>query len=99
MTRSRVPLLELRNADILRGGRRVLHGVNLRIEEGENVALLGPNGSGKSSLIRVLTRESYPDAELAQIWGRDDWHVSDLRFLLGIVTQDLQEFCKQEITA
>jgi iron complex transport system ATP-binding protein len=93
------PLLELRGADVLRGGRRVLCGVDLRIESGENVAFLGPNGSGKSSLLKVLTRETYPDAELCRIWGRDDWPVSELRFLLGIVTQDLQDFCKQEITA
>ena len=36
------------------GGRRVLHGVDVTIGEGEIVAVLGRNGAGKTTLLRAL---------------------------------------------
>ncbi|KYZ85756.1 ABC transporter [Alcanivorax sp. KX64203] len=37
------------------GAEPVLHGINLKIRQGEMVALLGANGAGKSTLMRVLS--------------------------------------------
>ncbi|MFC6013889.1 ABC transporter ATP-binding protein [Nocardia lasii] len=48
--------------DWSRGGRQVLHGVNIDPSPGETIGLLGPNGSGKSSLLRLLGGIDRPDA-------------------------------------
>ncbi len=44
------------------GNRRVLQGLNLKVESGEIVALIGVNGAGKSTLIRILSTLTRPDA-------------------------------------
>lgn len=48
------PLLTIRDARLRRGGREVLHGVDLDLAEGRVTALLGPSGSGKTSLLRAI---------------------------------------------
>jgi iron complex transport system ATP-binding protein len=91
------PLIECRNVTVFRGRTRALDRLTLSIDQGEHVAILGPNGCGKSTLIKTLTRECYPAVEeppsTLRIMGRDRWDVSQLRAMLGIVTQDLIADC------
>lgn len=47
-------LLELRGVEAGYGVFRVLHGVSLRVDEGEIVALVGPNGAGKTTTLRTI---------------------------------------------
>ena len=89
------PILELRDATLIRGGARVLDRLSLTIRRGEHTAILGPNGAGKTSLMRMLTLEDRPLASLdapapLRLFGRDRWDLIDLRRHLGVVTGDLE---------
>ncbi|HLZ94028.1 MAG TPA: ABC transporter ATP-binding protein [Candidatus Dormibacteraeota bacterium] len=48
-------VLELENVRAAYGPRRVLHGISLRVAEGEVVSLLGANGAGKTTTLRAIT--------------------------------------------
>jgi len=97
------PLLEFRNITVIKGdNKKVLDSVSITINMGENLAILGPNGAGKSSLIKTITREYYPvqhDNDFSfKILGEDRWNIFDLRFLLGIVSNDLQHLFTRDVT-
>lgn len=47
-------MLEVRGLELHRGGKRVLHGVDLVARPGEITALIGANGAGKSSLVMAV---------------------------------------------
>ena len=92
-----VPVLELCDATLVRGGTPVLNRVSLRIDHGQHTAVLGPNGAGKSSLIRMLTLDDRPLRHASnmngvpplRLFGEDRWDVEALRRRLGVVTGDL----------
>jgi len=87
-------LIELDRASVMRGQVKVLHGLSLRIAQGQHTALLGPNGCGKSTFIKLITRELYPLAQAdgtvaVKVLGQNRWQVDRLRSQLGIVAGDL----------
>ena len=48
-------ILEIRGIDTYYGLGHILHGLSLRVDEGEVVALLGRNGAGKTTTLRSIT--------------------------------------------
>jgi lipopolysaccharide export system ATP-binding protein len=53
------------------GGRQVVKGVNLQIEQGEVVGLLGPNGAGKTTSFYMIVGLVRPDSGRVLADGRD----------------------------
>jgi len=49
------PFLEIRNIEVGYGKLRALHGVSLKLGQGEVIALLGANGAGKSTTLRAIS--------------------------------------------
>ncbi|MCQ2070404.1 MAG: ABC transporter ATP-binding protein [archaeon] len=47
-------LLEIKDLHVEAGGREILKGVTMSLEEGETCVLFGPNGSGKSTLLSAI---------------------------------------------
>ena len=80
--------LELRQVNVARGERVVLHDIDLTIRAGEHVAILGPNGCGKSTLILAMTCQIYPifsPGMSVRIFGRERWDLTQLRKHFGVV--------------
>lgn len=69
---------------------RVLDRINLKIEEGEQVAFVGRSGAGKTTLVKLLIRFYDPTEGLVKIGGIDTKKIkkSDLRKLMGVVPQE-----------
>lgn len=67
-----------------------LRHINLRIPKGKTIAIVGQSGSGKSTLADMLPRFYDPTAGVITIDGipLNELSISQLRNLMGIVTQD-----------
>lgn len=69
----------------------VLKHVSFTLKKGETMAIVGPSGSGKSTLVDLLSR--FYDVRFGQITidgiSLNQYALSDLRGLFGIVNQDV----------
>ena len=79
-------LLLLRGVEAGYDHRTVLHGIDLRLDEGEVVALLGTNGAGKSTLLKSISGIVEADRGAIVLDGRDITHAPPNEIAaLGIV--------------
>lgn len=82
--------IEFRNVDFSYGDKQVLHHINLKLEKGKTVALVGSSGSGKSTLADMIPRFHDVTGGELLIDGVNirNYKISDVRKLMGIVTQE-----------
>jgi ABC-2 type transport system ATP-binding protein len=80
-------MVEVRALVVDRGGQRVLHGLDLTIEQGTVTGLLGPSGCGKSTLMRCLVGVQQLTSGGVRIAGAEAGS-KELRHRIGYVTQD-----------
>jgi ABC-type multidrug transport system fused ATPase/permease subunit len=68
----------------------VLYDVNLKIAQGERVALVGPSGAGKSTILSLLLRFQDPDKGAVLLDGHSlsEYAQRDLHLQMGIVLQE-----------
>ena len=58
--------IRLEAASVSLGGRPIVRGADLVIQNGERIGIIGPNGSGKTVLLSLLTGER--DADRGVVW-------------------------------
>ena len=82
--------IEYKDVHFAYGKEDVLKGVNLKIEKGKLIALVGESGGGKTTLADLLPRFYDATSGSIEVDGINikDYIISDLRGLMGIVTQE-----------
>src|ERR1700728_1172866 len=92
--------IEFKNVSFAYPGsrRKILSGVNMRIEPCERVALVGENGQGKTTIVKLLTRLYDPSEGQVLLDGIDlrEYDLEDVYRNIGIIFQD---FMRYEMTA
>ena len=73
-------------------GHRALKHVSLRLEAGEQVAVIGPSGAGKTSLLRVAATSLRPSEGRVEVLAMNPWQLGasglrGLRARIGMVHQ------------
>src|ERR1017187_1022466 len=83
-------LVEFRNVTYRVGGREILRGIDLSIEQNETVVLLGRSGSGKTTLLKMVNRLLQPSEGEIRFAGKAsaEWDPIQLRRRMGYVIQD-----------
>lgn len=85
-------LIDVQNVDVWLRGRRVLHDVCWRLDEGQHWLVTGPNGAGKSTFLKLLHGQVRPGLGGRIAWPAlgDPRNVWRLRRAIGYVSAELQ---------
>lgn len=82
--------IEFKNVHFSYGERKILNGVDLKIEKGKMIALVGASGAGKSTLVDLIPR--FHDVTSGEILldgvNVKEYKLDELRRLMGVVGQE-----------
>lgn len=86
------PLIEVEKLEAWYGRRRILHGVDFRVNAGEIRVIMGGSGSGKSTLLRHMLGLNRPVSGTVKLFGIDlaaasDREKLDVRKRIGVSFQ------------
>ena len=71
------------------GHQVALRGVDLKVAEGEFLALFGPNGAGKTTLIRIVASLTRPTGGTIRVRGEDlGKAATSIRRHIGLISHD-----------
>ncbi len=88
MNKTSAPVIETQGLTKVLGGRKVVDGLDLTVNEGEVYGFLGPNGAGKTTTLRILLGLIAPDSGSSTVLGFDSQKQgTDLRRAVGYVSQ------------
>lgn len=87
-------LLYYENVVFRRDGREILRGLNWRVQEGENWALLGLNGAGKSTLLSMIPAYQVPTSGVVRVFGHEfgKYVWAKIKNRIGFVSSSLGQF-------
>ncbi|MCR4688296.1 MAG: ABC-F family ATP-binding cassette domain-containing protein [Saccharofermentans sp.] len=77
-----MPLLTVNNISMSFGERRVLDGVDFRVNKGDKIAFVGDNGAGKSTLFKIIKGVYEPEAGEVIVHGNT---------IVGFLSQNMEE--------
>lgn len=96
-------MIEFKNVTkAYKGGKNVLNGLDLTIEDGEFVFIVGETGAGKTTMMKLLLCEEKVDSGALNVAGFDlarlpSYKLPKYRRKLGIVFQDFRLFPRMTV--
>src|SRR5690606_22040156 len=64
------PLIEFKKVNFSYGTRPILKGVDMKMSQGQVIAIMGGSGSGKTTLLRLIGGEVNPSAGSVNVAGK-----------------------------
>ena len=93
-------VIEAKDLRFAYGPVEVLHGISLRVDEGEIVSVIGPNGAGKTTLLNVLGGVHRAASGTITLFGQDVTRASQssvVRRGLALVPEGRQVFASMTV--